>query len=339
MKVVMVDDSATDRALCRLLLQEAHGPTLEFIEEKTAEEGLATCLRVRPDCILLDYRLPDMSGLEFLSSLQESSAAVVMLTGVPSEQAAVDAMKAGAQDYLVKDRITAESLVLSIQKAMERVALTRELEVERRRLIQSIEEKDLLLKEIHHRVKNNLQIIASLLRLQSASCSSELLTTALQASQNRVESMAMIHQQLYDSEDLRYVDLGEHAKRLLANLFHSFGVDESRVARQVKMEPLLVGIDQAIPVGLILNELVTNTLKHAFPGGRAGQVVIEGSRRGNEIRLVVGDDGIGIPDGVDLKQSKSLGLQIVHILARQLKSTLDITHEGGTVFHLSFAPR
>src|SRR5690242_522377 len=115
MKIVIVDDSDADRRLCRLLLEEAHGPSVEFFEAASARMGLETCRVVRPDCVLLDYHLPDMSGLEFLANLRresgdESGIAVVMLTGIASEQVAVEAMKAGAQDYLLKDRITAEGL-------------------------------------------------------------------------------------------------------------------------------------------------------------------------------------------------------------------------------------
>src|ERR1043166_8185400 len=127
MKVVMVDDSPADRKLCRILLEEAHGSELEFFEESAAAQGLETCRTVRPDCVLLDYMLPDMTGLEFLKSLcsdqpvDSPGFAVVVLTGLASEQVAVEAMKAGAQDYLVKDRITAEGLGMAIEKATEKV--------------------------------------------------------------------------------------------------------------------------------------------------------------------------------------------------------------------------
>jgi two-component sensor histidine kinase len=354
MKVVMIDDSAADRKLCRLLLEEAHGAQLEFFEAAGAQRGLETCRSVLPDCVLLDYKLPDMTGLEFLSRLrddtgEDSGVAVVMLTGMASEQVAVDAMKAGAQDYLVKGRITAEGLELAIQKATQKVGLLRALRAERDRLARSLAEKEVLLKEVHHRVKNNLQVVASLLRLQAEAFGDQTLATALRESQLRVESMALIHEELYESGDLREVDLGEHARLLLSNLFHAYGIDRTRIRGHVALDApsLVLGVDQAIPAGLILNELISNALKHAFPGERSGSLTIEGGLRGGRVVLEVRDDGAGLPEDFRPETPKSLGLQIVRILARQLKGSLEIVRgtpadpgEGGphtgTLFRISF---
>jgi two-component sensor histidine kinase len=346
MKVMMIDDSAADRKLCRLLLEESHGQDLEFFEEAAAGAGLESCRAVMPDCILLDYKLPDMTGLEFLSRLQDdagldSGVAVVMLTGMASEQVAVDAMKAGAQDYLVKDRITSEGLGLAIQKATEKVGLMRALAGERDRLKRSLAEKEVLLQEVHHRVKNNLQVIASLLRLQADAFDDPALAGALRESQHRVESMAFIHEQLYESANLREVDLAQHAALLLSNLFHAYGVDASRISSHVAMEPLVLGVDQAIPAGLILNELVSNALKHAFPRGLCGGIVVEGNVAARCVHLAVLDDGVGVAENFRPEQTRSLGLRIVQILARQLKGTFDFErigfeHTTGTTFRVSF---
>jgi FixJ family two-component response regulator len=213
----MVDDSAADRKRCRVLLEEQHGSGLEFIEAPDAAHGLDLCRAAPPDCVLLDYQLSGMTGLEFLGHLTRDAPAgvltfaVVMLTGVASEQVAIQAMKNGAQDYLVKDRLTAEALSSAVKNATEKVALIRALKTEHDRLAASLAEKDTLLKEVHHRVKNNLQVIASLLRLQADGIGDRRLTVALRESQNRVESMALIHEQLYEAEDLREVDLARHA--------------------------------------------------------------------------------------------------------------------------------
>lgn len=359
----MIDDSAADRKLCRVLLQEIHGAPLEFIEESSATRALETCRTANPDCVLLDYRLPDMTGLDFLRQLQGDLSegapnfAVVMLTGLASEQVAVDAMKAGAQDYLVKDRITAEGLNLAIDKAMQKVGLLRTLRAERDRLAHSLAEKEVLIKEVHHRVKNNLQVIASLLRLQAGAHDNPELSAALRESQTRVESMALIHEQLYESENLREVDLARHADLLLTSLFHSYGVDPARIAGRVAIPlsagsaPLVLEVNQAIPAGLILNELISNALKHAFPGGRTGSITIEGEQRNGQIILSVHDDGVGLAEDFEAHGAKSLGLQIVKILTRQLRGELTVERSAavsapqpaqrsaGATFRISFPER
>jgi two-component sensor histidine kinase/CheY-like chemotaxis protein len=351
MKVVMVDDSAADRSRCRILLGEVYGTDLEFFEESDAVEGLKTCWAVAPDCVLLEYKLPDMTGLEFLAQLHaeappnEPAFAVVMLSGLSSEQVAVEALKSGAQDYLLKHRISGPRLGLAIQQATQKVGLIRELRDEHARLARSLAEKEVLLKELHHRVKNNLQVIASLLRLQAEATADEIAIAVLRESQHRVEVIAMIHEQLYESADLRQVHLAQQANLLMTNLFNAFGVDPLRISGQVVVcprpdgDPLVLGVDQAIPTGLILNELISNALKHAFPNGRSGSIRIEARTGGGRVELAVIDDGVGMPEELASRKNKSLGLQIVEILVRQSGGMWDLKREGGTKVRLSFPER
>jgi len=348
----MVDDSAADRKLCRVLLEEQHGSQLEFLEAPDAARGLDLCRTAPPDCVLLDYKLPDKTGVEFLSDLTRDAPvdvpafAVVMLTGLASEQVAIEAMKGGAQDYLVKDRVTAEALSSAIKKATEKVGLLRALKTERDRLAvslaelaASLAEKDTLLKEVHHRVKNNLQVIVSLLRLQADGIGDPRLTAALRESQNRVESMALIHEQLYATEDLQEVNLAKHASLLVSNLVYSYGVDQDRISWRVNIEAVPLAVDRAIPVGLILNELISNAFKHAFPNGRKGSLLIEGQRRGGRVVLEVRDDGVGLPERGGPARSQSLGLGIVDILTRQLKGTFEIEGDRGVLCRVTFPER
>ena len=204
-----------------------------------------------------------------------------MLTGMSSNQVAIAAMKAGAQDYLVKDHISAESRGMAIQNADGKVGLIRSLHEERHWLARSVAEKEVLIQEVHHRVKNNLAVIASLLRMHGARRPrNDRLAAALRETQHRVESMALVHEQLYANGDLcsRWIWRAMHLY-WRANLFHSYGVDPARISWRVSVDSLLLGVDQAIPTGLILNELVSNALKHAFPDGRSGWVAIEGMPR------------------------------------------------------------
>jgi two-component sensor histidine kinase len=199
----------------------------------------------------------------------------------------------------------------------------------------SLAEKEVLIREVHHRVKNNLQVIASLLRLQANASPDTPLAEALRESQNRVEAMAIVHEQLYDAEDLLEVDLARHASLLVTNLFHSYGIDPARISGWVSLDPMPMAVDRAIPAGLILNELISNALKHAFPEGRSGSLWIEGGTDRGRVLLLVRDDGIGMPQERD-RRPKSLGLEIVNILTQQLKGALEMISHNGTIFRLSF---
>ena len=342
---MMVDDSAADRRLYRALLQGDGAPEVEFVEAADGARGLELCLSDAPDCVLLDYKLPDMTGLEFLARLAGDPpadipcSAVVMLTGLASEGVAVEALRGGAQDYLLKDGITAEGLRMAIDKATQKVGLLRDLREERDRLSQSLAEKDLLLEEVHHRVKNNMQVIVSLLRMQAKASADERLALTLRETQHRIEFMAQIHEQLYQSGDLGVVDLAHHARLIAGNLMQTYGFEQTRVALQVEMERLPLAVGQAIPAGLILNELISNALKHAFPAGRAGSVRIRGYQRGGKVTLEVRDDGTGLSQPLELLQAKSLGLRIVSILTRQLKGSFEALCEPSpqeTIFRMSF---
>src|SRR5579862_7633008 len=341
MKVVMIDDSPADRRLYEILLADVFGSGLQFWGASSGAAGIDLCKSVRPDCVLLEYRLPDMTGLEFMERIQrdevsdDQNFATVMLTGFIDEQIAIEALRAGAQDYLVKDGITPERLTTAIQRATEKIGLIRTLKQERDRLAAFLSEKEVLLKEIHHRVKNNLQVIASLLRLQADACIHPDLAAALQESQNRVESMALVHEQLYVTNDLREIDLAKQTELLTANLFHCYG-DPPHVSCESSMQPLMLGVDQAIPVSLILNELISNSLKHAFPHGRSGTVRIEGAARDGHIVLAVSDDGAGMSHDMNARLPKSLGLEIVKILTAQLKGELEVDRTNGTRVRITF---
>lgn len=199
----------------------------------------------------------------------------------------------------------------------------------------SLKEKEILLKEIHHRVKNNLQVISSLLNLQLASVRDPYDVALFQESQNRIRSMAIIHEKLYQSDDLSHVDFGSYIGTLTSSLFRSY--DVSDIGFQIDVESIRLSIDAAIPCGLILNELVSNALKHAFPDGRRGYVSIAMHREeGHFCRLVVADDGIGFPAGIDFRKTPSLGLELVNTLVNQLNGSIELTSGNGSKFTIRF---
>ena len=205
------------------------------------------------------------------------------------------------------------------------------------RVTESLEEKEVLLSEVHHRVKNNLQVISSLLNLQSRTVDDPGVQEMFRESRDRVRTMALTHEQLYRSEDLAQVDLGRYVRDLASSLFRSYGVDPGAAALHVEVDELALPLDTAIPCGLIINELVSNSLKHAFVGGGRGEIRISlrGDGCGRAI-LVVVDDGIGLPADIDHRETESLGLQLVSSLVDQLRGTIEVERDGGTTFRIAF---
>lgn len=205
------------------------------------------------------------------------------------------------------------------------------------RLLRSISEKELLLREIHHRVKNNLQIISSLLDLQSDRIEDPLARTIYADSQARIRSMALIHQQLYGADALDRIDFGAYLEQLAASLFHFGGSGPVAVSIRVEADSARLDIDQALTCGLIVNELVINALKHAFPEGNGGTITLGFHRDGDRYRLSVADDGVGLPTGAWNVERGSLGTGLVTALVEQLDGTLEISATGGTAFTILFA--
>ncbi len=202
----------------------------------------------------------------------------------------------------------------------------------------SLEEKEILLREIHHRVKNNMQIISSLLMLQSQYIKNKEDADIFVDSQNRIVSMSLIHEKLYQSSDLSKIDFKEYIEEMLSGLFQSYGVNSGNIALNIKVDNISMAIDSAIPCGLIINELVTNSLKYAFPEGRNGEITISlRSIDGTMIELVVGDNGVGIPKDLDIRTTESLGLHLVTILAEnQLHGNIALNRDKGTEFQIKF---
>ncbi len=202
----------------------------------------------------------------------------------------------------------------------------------------SLEEKEVLLREIHHRIKNNMQIVSSLLMLQSQNIEDKKYKDVFIDSQNRILSMALIHEKLYQSEDLAQIDFKEYINEIVSNIFSSYG-SNTNVKIDINVEKIPINIDNAVPCGLIINELVTNSLKYAFPEGRRGEIQISvKSKDNNMIEMSIRDDGIGIPKDMDFKKTKSLGLHLVTALAEnQLHGTIILLRDRGTEFQINFS--
>jgi PAS domain S-box-containing protein len=219
--------------------------------------------------------------------------------------------------------------VLVMQNVSDRLASEKQIE-------RSLAEKEILLREIHHRVKNNLQIISSMLNLQSDRSADADTRAVFQESEVRIRAMALVHEQLYRSGDLAHVDLASYLDVLAQQVIRYFGHGEYRVEVKVDEAIRVVGVDHAIPIGLIVNELIANAVQHGFALRRTGLVRVELAKTREGRRLTISDDGAGVPGNLDIETSDSLGLKLVLALAEQLGGKFEMTNESGTrcVLHL-----
>ncbi|NVB79773.1 MAG: PAS domain S-box protein [Kofleriaceae bacterium] len=204
-------------------------------------------------------------------------------------------------------------------------------------LVDALTEKEALLKEIHHRVKNNLQVISSMLRLQARRIPMPELRDVFDESQQRIQTIALVHERLYQSRDLSNIGFDDYLKSLVENVMYAQNATDRGVTAITEVTGVSLPIQIAIPCGLIVNELVTNSLKHAFPGDRTGTITVSMQSEGNKIELSVADDGVGLPANVDPSKAKTLGLDLVYTFAEQLDATVAVRSARGTAFTLRFA--
>ena len=199
----------------------------------------------------------------------------------------------------------------------------------------SLKEKEALLGEVHHRVKNNMQLIISLLGLQGDKIEDKKYADMFKESRNRIKAMFLIHERLYQTQNFANINFGEHIKSLVDGLFVSHGVDTNKIELNIEIKDILFDLENAIPCGLIINELVSNSLKHAFPQQGEGNIsIVLQSINEDELELTISDDGVGIPEDLDIRAAESMGLHIVRILAEQtLEGKMDLDRTEGTHFH------
>lgn len=365
-RVLLIDDDEDEFHLTRQLLDEVEGQRFCLDWVSRYEEGLEAIGRNAHDVYLLDYRLGARTGLELLREAiaRGAQAPFILLTGKGDRDVDLEAMKAGAADYVVKgwnsalmersiryaiERKRAEDALRAMHNELEkRVAeRTAELASANQVLHEEIDQRKraeqqlrVLLREIHHRVKNNLQVIASLIDLQSDYVQDPRSLEMFREIRNRVKSMARVHEMLYQSRNLARIYFADYVPSLVGDVLRSFGVRAELVSSRIEIDhDLVLDVEQAIPCGLILNELVSNAIKHGFAGDRRGEIAVSMHAAAGRCRLTVQDNGVGLPPGFDLAQNASLGLQLVLTLTQQLDGTLDCSSSGGTTFQLTFPHR
>jgi PAS domain S-box-containing protein len=273
-------------------------------------------------------RLPDPIQSAVIEARRKNAAFRTDITDATGRTMNVSAVQPSGEDYInvygidITDRKQAEEMLRENEKQLRN----------------SLEEKEVLLKEIHHRVKNNMQVISSLVALQTGEAKDEAIRSVLRDVTHRVRSMAMVHEKLYQSGDLAHVEFDDYAESLLNYLWRAQRADTSNIEMVLNLKPLPLSINQAVPCGLILNELVSNALNHAFQDRDSGEVRVEllESEQGL-VQLRVVDNGTGLPEGFDWTQSKTLGLRLVLMLSGQLHAKVEVhSSEKGTRFDIAF---
>ena len=329
--VLIVDDEPSMRLLLRTAMQR---DGFQVTEASNGMECLEIFQQQRPDVVLMDAMMPQMDGFSCSVALQEMTSPnqtpILMITGLDDPQSVDRAFDAGAADYVTKPIHWA-----LLRQRMRRLRDIIERQRAEQKIKESLKEKEALLKEIHHRVKNNLQIICSLLHLQSNSITDESSLALLKESQNRVRLMALIHEKLYQSVDVGKINLGDYIRDLCSHLLRSYEIVPDAVSLEVASDDIFLEIDTAVPCGLIVNELISNSLKYAFPNGEKGAIRIEAELADDTFCISYRDNGVGLPEGLEIHNVKTLGLQLITTLTEQLGGDLEIHSEGGTAFKLT----
>ena len=339
LRILVVEDNLGDVRLLQEMFSNERPGSYELTHMPRLGLALNHLAKGEVDIVLLDLGLPDGDGVEIVRRVRAAAPHVplIVLTGRDDDALVAEAMFEGAQDYLVKGQIEQRALPRALRHAIERFSMVKKaaqanLELERR-----VQEKDILLGEIHHRVKNSLQVVSSLLSLEGARIQDSTVIEMLQNTQNRIRSMALIHQTLYQSKDFARVDFHAFLRSFMPTLIQSYSMHPERIRLSFHVSEVRLPIDEAIPCGLIVNELTSNALKHAFPDGRAGEIAIAFAHDSdNHATLTVSDDGVGMPEGFDYERSETLGIQLVYLLAGQIRGTVAVQLRDPTRFVIRF---
>jgi two-component sensor histidine kinase len=337
LKVLIIEDLPDDAALVELELERA-GLEPECTRVETAA-ALEKALEGQEwDIIISDYNLPGFDGLAALEIVRKSGKDIpfIIVSGTVGEETAVEAVIAGAQDYVMKDNL--RRVPVAVNREIANRKLREEKRIADQQIRDSLEEKEVMLKEIHHRVKNNLAVISALLTLQSDYVKDEEAKELFLESVGRIKTMALIHEKLYQSEMFARVEMEDYIRQLVKTIQETYDADAGSISVHVDCDNAVLDITKAIPCGLIVNELLTNAYKHAFRGKETGNIhlKLKKDEESDECQLQVVDDGVGLPDGVIAGKSTSLGYNIIRGLARQISADLHMTGHDGTHVLLKF---
>ncbi len=340
--VLFVDDNETIRQLYRRIL-EKHVNHLYIA--KNGHHGLELYQKHKPDLVITDMVMPVMNGLEMVKEIKKIApdAKFVVMSAYSEKDSFVESIHLGIDGYLMKP-VEAKKLLSLIDEFAGITLMKWELERKEKKrreaeeyLKKSLAEKEILLREVHHRVKNNMQIISSILRMQSRNIDDPRLKDVLQESQNRIHSMALIHENLYNNKTLSDIKFSTYIKSLSGNIARTYASQQANVSFDYQIDDAYLPMDIAIPCGLIINELISNSFKYAFADKSTGVISIHFKHIiDDQFQLIVSDNGVGISDKIDITKTKSLGMKILQKLVQQIEGELKYDFSNGTKFTIIF---
>lgn len=378
-RILMIEDNFKDVRLIQEMLKEAPSLHFEFKHAERLNKGLEYLKNDKFDVLLLDLNLPDSFGIDTFIKAHNSAShlPIVILSGAADEEAAIEAVHEGAQDYLMKGEVDGKLLARSIFYAIERKRIEEELikhrdhleelvekrtlglkeankqlrkEINERKQAEeeiraSLEEKKILLDEIQSRIQNSLHTIISIIDAEYFQNGCKNPDEFNQEIQNRAKAVELINEKLYQSEDFAMIDFAQYIKDMTDYLFGFYSVDSNLINLEMDIGGIPLDIDVAIPCGLIINELVTNSIKHAFPANytrelannnEKGKIYIKFYWDNENTILSVADNGIGFPESLDIKDTETSGMRLANKLVKQLNGKIELDRTGRTEFKIIF---
>lgn len=336
-KILIVEDEGIVAKDLQHMLADMGYKVLEVVA--SGEEALDKVKKLKPDLILMDIVLKGkIDGIETAKRVQSiMDVPVIYVTAYGDEEKIERAKATEPYGYILKP-FNKRALKADIEMALYNHQVVNELKVSGKKIKRNLEEREVMLKEIHHRVKNNMQLISSLLSHQSRYAKDKKSRELFSESQARIQSMMLIHENLYESKDFSMIDFSLYAKKLMGYLSDLYEIEPHDIDFKIDVKSVKLNMRLAIPCGLILSELVTNAIKYAFVGRKKQAKVIKVSMHasGGVVTLTVADNGVGLPARIDFYKPKTLGFELVGTLVKQLGGEIKLNKKKGCTFVISF---